>query len=621
MTWSTQQIDSLPGGVRALPRSLRAAWVGAASAAKDRGSNTAEARKRGDTVVSMITKGLADIGLMPEALEGWGPSSVDHPLLSALHGDTLEQAAGAFDEAAAPAGEPGSFASWLATMLMVPSGSAVTTDLPAEPEEQASTDRAPALTGTAALSTHADGSSWRVDRIAFDLTSEGKDAVDRALNRARKLEKRGDSSFEAVIEQLRKDGFDDYVTPEGYLRVRVRAARTGTQQYSDGISIWGEYRPPEEVFAPPSLASWGYKPFTNDHPPDFVGIHNWAEYAVGVVGDDASRAAAPDGDEYVEITLVVYGFDALVAIRGGKVELSAGYSTKLRREQGRDSKGREYRFRQTDIYINHLALVDRGRAGPLARLNLDGFAWMDASAPNPTDTEDTTMPTSDTPKIKVDLADGVSVELSQAQADALKASTEKRIADEADKRAKEYLSAAKAEQDAKDKPVFDAMTAQIESLSAKIDGVVTAKAETDAKLVSLQAENAQLKADADARQRAEVMATIKTACPKLDLSKIEGPKNDAGETSTARICDLKAAAVCDLNPSFADAIADYRKQGDGFERFVDSLFAVELGKAKTNDRVADPERLVRVRTLGSQKVDLNSMRSASLGQSTESAAN
>lgn len=608
MTWSSSQIDSLPGGVRALPRSLRLAWVGAASSAKGRGLSVADARKHGDATVELINRGLADIGLQPEALEGWAKDG-SHPLLLALQSDSLEQAiADATDLVGDPhQGERGSLADWLAEQLKPAA------PLPSRNDVTELATKAALSTGSASPRKDAQ---WRVDRIEFDLTDEGKDAVERALSRARKLEQRGDSaSFESIIEQLRKDGFDDYITPEGYLKVRVRAARSGTQIYSNGFETWGEYRPPEEVFSALSLASWGLKPFTNDHPPDFVGAHNWGQYAVGVVADDATRVAAPDGDDYVEVTIVVYGWDALVAIRGGKLELSAGYTAKLVQKKGRDSKGREYLFWQTEIWINHLSLVDRGRAGPLAKVSFDGLAWQvtfaaDGESCSHTKTEDTTMSTPNIPMIKVDLADGVSVELTQDQADRFKAAEQKRIADEADKRAKEYVSAAKAEADAKDKPAIDAMQAQIKDLGAKIDGVVSAKAETDAKLVSLQAENAALKADADARQRADVMATIATTCPKLDLSKLEGAK--AGDP--ARICDLKAAAICDLNPSFASAIAEYRKQGDGFERFVDSLFAVEIGKAKTGDR--SPIQAPASGPVSTTKVDLNSLRNASLGQPT-----
>jgi hypothetical protein len=661
MTWSSKQIDSLPGGVRALPRSLRLTWVGAAVAAKGRGSSTADARKCGDAAVGLLTKGLADIGVTPDALEEWSVhNSIAHPLMQLLQEHDLGDAAGALHDLTLPPdgelSQPGDFASWLADQLQafIDAGKSAGkgTDPGPNDEEEASDggpgsgvgilaftpegqlvvvtedgkqaaapkgfSRLAAAAGlTAALAgappqAHADG-NWRVDRIAFDLTDEGLDAVKRALSRRERLTKRGDqASFEAVIDQLRKDGFDDYVTPEGYLRVRVRAARSGTQQYSDGLTIWGEYRPVEEVFSPTSLASWSYKPFTNDHPPDFVGVHNWPQYAVGVVGNDASRVAGPDGDDYVEVTIVVYGFDALVAIREGKVELSAGYTANIRRETGRDHKGREYSYRQFDIYINHLSLVDRGRAGPLARIVVDGLAWQvpfaaDAVGTQPEKQHGDHMSTQALTKIQVA---GVEVEMTTDSAAKFQAAHEKAINDAVEKRSKEYIE----QLHAAEKPKFDAFQTQLGVLEAQVGELVTAKAATDAELLGVKAENARLTSDAAARERAEVIDTVREFSPKLDLTKLPAPVVD-GKAQAVPLVDIKAACVADLAPHFKDAIDTYRSQGAAaFTTFVDSLFAAEIERARKNPSStrAEDRSPVHPTSTPRQTGDLNDMRRRAL---------
>lgn len=57
------------------------------------------------------------------------------------------------------------------------------------------------------------------------------------------------------------------LTPEGYLRLHATIARTGVQHYSNGDgSIRREYRAPEDVALPESLASFAGKSVTDEHP-------------------------------------------------------------------------------------------------------------------------------------------------------------------------------------------------------------------------------------------------------------------------------------------------------------------------------------------------------------------
>lgn len=166
-------------------------------------------------------------------------------------------------------------------------------------------------------------------------------------------------------------------TPEGYLRVWCRAARTGTQLYrrADG-SQTREYRPPEEVSSPESLSTFGMKPATWGHPPVLLDSANTKQFQVGYSG---SQVRYNDG--FVEVALVVTDQDAIEKIkRKDATEVSAGYKVDFDPTPGFTPEGEEYSGIQRNIRVNHIAIVPRGRAGPEVRLLLDRMDAADAVA-------------------------------------------------------------------------------------------------------------------------------------------------------------------------------------------------------------------------------------------------
>lgn len=162
-------------------------------------------------------------------------------------------------------------------------------------------------------------------------------------------------------------------TDEGFLRVPGNVARTGIQEYlarelqlpGDPNRIIRVYRPAEEVFKDESLASFDGVDVTVNHPDDFVNSKNFKKVSAGVVRGVGRMAA--DGT-HVECDLIVKDQSAIDAINSGKCELSAGYSSVYIEGPGLSTDGEPYDYTQTDIRINHIALVDRGRAGPSAKL-------------------------------------------------------------------------------------------------------------------------------------------------------------------------------------------------------------------------------------------------------------
>lgn len=155
-------------------------------------------------------------------------------------------------------------------------------------------------------------------------------------------------------------------TPEGYLLCKGAAlARTGVLRYlknevdpdlmkgsdSDEALL---YRDEAEVFDPRAMASFEGKPLTLDHPDCDVNPDNWRDLGRGIVLN-VRRGSGAESDLLLADILVTDA-EAIGLIKNGLRELSCGYDTKL--EIIRPGIGR-----QTQIRGNHVALVDRGRAG------------------------------------------------------------------------------------------------------------------------------------------------------------------------------------------------------------------------------------------------------------------
>lgn len=159
-------------------------------------------------------------------------------------------------------------------------------------------------------------------------------------------------------------------TKEGYLRGKVIASRAGVFEYLnfDG-TIRRELRHPDEVFKRNSLDTMKMIPVTDDHPTEFVDSKNAAQLQVGYTGENCDT----DGDNIIT-TITVTHQDVIDKILSGKkVELSLGYEVTLVKKSG-NYDGQDYDCVQTNIVYNHLAVVDKGRAGRNARFRFDNAA-------------------------------------------------------------------------------------------------------------------------------------------------------------------------------------------------------------------------------------------------------
>lgn len=153
------------------------------------------------------------------------------------------------------------------------------------------------------------------------------------------------------------------VTPEGYWKLDGKVARTGIQEYRDGMgNVRREMRRVDEVKA--SVDGFALTPLTNGHPPTLVSPDTAHRYVAGAVG----QATYQDG--WVKAPITVWTKDAIDAIKAGRAQLSVGYSCEVVSEPG-EYEGQKYDSWQRNIKVNHVALVDTARAGPEARLRLD----------------------------------------------------------------------------------------------------------------------------------------------------------------------------------------------------------------------------------------------------------
>lgn len=165
-----------------------------------------------------------------------------------------------------------------------------------------------------------------------------------------------------TIEKL---GNKQRLTPEGFLLCEgVPIARTGNQLYlarevpeieADSQGHVTMERDEEDVFRPETICSVNGKPVTVDHPNDLVRPQTWKDLAVGTA-QNARRGTGGESDLLLA-DLLITDYDAIEQVRETRnQEVSAGYNY----NGIQIAKGRG---KQTEIWINHIALVDAARCG------------------------------------------------------------------------------------------------------------------------------------------------------------------------------------------------------------------------------------------------------------------
>lgn len=113
------------------------------------------------------------------------------------------------------------------------------------------------------------------------------------------------------------------------------------------------------MFSTAALASFEGKPVTNDHPPVLIGPDDVKTYEMG----HAQNVRRGDGEweEYTLADLHIHDRELIDAVQSGKREISCGYEC----EYVPNGDGT---YTQRNIRGNHVAVVERGRAGKRAAI-------------------------------------------------------------------------------------------------------------------------------------------------------------------------------------------------------------------------------------------------------------
>lgn len=289
-------------------------------------------------------------------------------------------------------------------------------------------------------------------------------------------------------------------TADGYLVADAAVARTGIQNYlgrevgKPDMPIVRVYRPAEQVFSKDAMKTYAHRPMTNDHPSVAVNAENWKDYAVGQTGGDVMR----DG-EFVRVPLVLMDQKAISDWENGKVELSMGYSADIVFQKGVTDSGEEYDAIQTNLHMNHLALVDKARGGDKLRIGDQGNPDIISPAqPN----EGGHMADSNLRKV---IVDGLSVETTDQGAQAIEKLTKQvgdaQAANVALADSHKAAIAAKDAEIAKKDAEIDALKGKVMDAAA-LDAAVTARADLIAKAKTVADQDYTGKSEAEIRKMA-----------------------------------------------------------------------------------------------------------------------
>lgn len=349
----------------------------------------------------------------------------------------------------------------------------------------------------------------------------------------------------------------------GFLVDTPIVARVGVQTYylPDGTER-REFRPASEVFKPDSLASYQGKPITLGHV--FVNSDNAREVVVGSVSGPAMRE-----DSNVIVPLTVYDKGSIEKAKNGIAgELSVGYHTVDIESKGWGSNETgeykldgEYQSQdeippdwvrfdalQTEIKVNHVALVYKGRAG-VAKLNFD------AQQENPyTDTVQSNKEDKLMIKIKLD------------------GEQEFEIAPEVAK----HIEAVKADAE-QAKAKADTLEAERDALKAKVDAMPA----------EIEAAVAKAKADADAM--AALVAVAAEAGVKADGLDAKGIK-------VAYVKEVSGLDVSEKSDAYIDAAFDIAKESDKMAEVRKATTASNKSDSADEPKKLDPRaRLAKIK--------------------------
>lgn len=306
-------------------------------------------------------------------------------------------------------------------------------------------------------------------------------------------------------------------TAQGFLRVDGYVTRTGVLKYrtADGTTI-KQLRSPENIFDNASLETLKSVPVTLKHPPQLITPKDVKKYMVGYSSDAISREG-----KKIKTQLTITDEAAIKSVEAGAtVELSCGYECELEESSG-IYDGEHYDFIQKNVKYNHIALVERGRAGPDIRILMDSA---DTEGNVYIQDDEATLEKKENCTMEKVMIDGKEYDASPELAAALKSKKEKEAAMQTKMDALEKLPAEK------------------EKMQATLDGLTSDLAKTKEELVKAQAD---LKSHMDSGDEKKIEEKVKSRLALIEQAK----RFVAKDTKLEEMSDLeikKAVIKADL---------------------------------------------------------------------------
>lgn len=349
-------------------------------------------------------------------------------------------------------------------------------------------------------------------------------------------------------------------TSGGFLVASVKCARSGIQHYTarelgmDREGVVAVYRPETSVFALDSVKTFSGKPVTDDHPAEMVTAENWKQLAVGSIGEDVLR----DGD-FIRVPITIMDAATIAKVVDGKRQISMGYFADYKFESGTTPAGEPYEVTQENIQINHLAIVDRARAGVKCRIGDNAETW--GAAP--------TTPTKDNDNMSAEqlqevVLDGLSIKTTQQGAQAITKLT-------SDNKALQELC---------------------EEAECKNETAIAAKdtelAKKDAEIETLKKEAVDAEAlDKMVSDRADLLTKAKALCKDADFS---GKSDLSIKTEVVRMLHGEAA-VADKSVDYISARFDVAQETVIKDPVRDAILNKDPVKIADNGQSAYEARL------------------------------
>lgn len=342
----------------------------------------------------------------------------------------------------------------------------------------------------------------------------------------------------ALISKISKD------PNTGFLHAKnVPIARVGVFPYrtvNDDVVM--EAKLPTELLSDSTVESANNKPITDGHPSELVTAENSKALMKGFTAENAHV----DGD-MVKVDMTITDADLIKEIGDGKEELSIGFKTEVVPVQG-EYQGVHYDSVQKNIQINHIAVVDKGRAGHSVRITGDSAEMV---LEDKGESMETTKVMLDGANVSVAVSDADQVAKSNTDLANLK----KQLAD--------------AQAKVKD------LQAQIEEAQGKAD---------KADKLKKQADEAQAKADAADKQIAELQGKLKSyegdGLDKMIEAKLALEKD--AKPFLGDSYDFKGKTDKDIKVAVIKAIDDGFDAKDKSSDYINAFFdAVKVNKPVT----------------------------------------